>query len=148
LTEIGFYHLQSTPLERALPKLLERSLAAGFRALVLAGSAARIAQLDAVLWTYDEASFLPHGRSGDGQAERQPILLSDIEENANGADMLVLTDGVGSARIAEYRRCLDLFDGNDEPAVAAARERWAAVKAAGHSLTYWQETATGWTRKA
>ena len=25
VTEIGFYHLQTTPLERALPKLLERS---------------------------------------------------------------------------------------------------------------------------
>jgi DNA polymerase-3 subunit chi len=148
MTEIGFYHLQRTPLERALPKLLERGLAAGFRVLVLAGSAARVAHLDAVLWTYDEASFLPHGSRSDGQAERQPILLSDVEENLNAADMLVLTDGAGSDRLAEYRRCLDLFDGNDETAVAAARERWSAAKAAGHVLTYWQETATGWAKKA
>jgi DNA polymerase-3 subunit chi len=148
LTEIGFYHLQATPLERALPKLLERGLAAGFRVLVLAGSAERVAQLDAVLWTYDEASFLPHGSSGDAQPERQPILLSDVEENANAADMLVLTDGAASSRIAEYRRCLDLFDGNDAAAVAAARERFRAAKAAGHELTYWQQTAAGgWARK-
>lgn len=148
MTEVGFYHLQTTPLERALPKLLERSLAGGFRVLVVAGSAERVAHLDAVLWTYDDASFLPHGSSRDGQAERQPILLSESEENANAADMLVLTDGAASSRLADYRRCLDLFDGNDEAAVAAARERWQAAKTAGHTLTYWQQAETGWTKKA
>jgi DNA polymerase III subunit chi len=148
MTEVGFYHLQTTPLERALPKLVERGLAGGFRVLVVAGSAERVAHLDAVLWTYDDASFLPHGSSRDGQAERQPVLLSESEENANAADMLVLTDGAASSRLADYRRCLDLFDGNDEAAVAAARERWQAAKAAGHTLTYWQQTATGWAKKA
>jgi DNA polymerase III subunit chi len=148
LTEVGFYHLQTTPLERALPKLVERGLAGGFRVLVVAGSAERVAHLDAVLWNYDDASFLPHGSSRDGQAERQPVLLSESEENANAADMLVLTDGAASSRLADYRRCLDLFDGNDEAAVAAARERWQAAKAAGHTLTYWQQTATGWAKKA
>jgi DNA polymerase-3 subunit chi len=148
LSEVGFYHLQTTPLERALPKLLERSLAGGFRVLVVAGSAERVAHLDALLWTYDEASFLPHGSRRDGQPERQPILLSETEDNANAADLLVLTDGAASTRLADYRRCLDIFDGGDEAAVAAARERWQAAKAAGHALTYWQQTETGWTKKA
>jgi DNA polymerase-3 subunit chi len=148
MSEVGFYHLQTTPLERALPKLLERSLAGGFRVLVVAGSAERVAHLDALLWTYDEASFLPHGSRRDGQPERQPILLAETEDNANGADLLVLTDGAASTRLADYRRCLDIFDGGDEAAVAAARERWQAAKAAGHALTYWQQTETGWTKKA
>jgi DNA polymerase-3 subunit chi len=148
LSEVGFYHLQTTPLERALPKLLERSLAGGFRVLVVAGSAERVAHLDALLWTYDEASFLPHGSRRDGQPERQPILLAETEDNANGADLLVLTDGAASTRLADYRRCLDIFDGGDEAAVAAARERWQAAKTAGHALTYWQQTETGWTKKA
>jgi DNA polymerase-3 subunit chi len=148
MSEVGFYHLQTTPLERALPKLLERSLGGGFRVLVVAGSAERVAHLDALLWIYDEASFLPHGSRRDGQPERQPILLSETEDNANGADLLVLTDGAASTRLAAYRRCLDIFDGGDEAAVAAARERWQAAKAAGHALTYWQQTETGWTKKA
>jgi DNA polymerase-3 subunit chi len=147
MTEIGFYHLQATPLERALPKLLERGLAAGFRIVVLAGSGERVDHLDAALWTYDDASFLPHGSRRDGKPERQPVWLTDSDENPNQADMLVLTDGAASSRLAEYRRCLDLFDGSDETALAAARERWRLAKAAGHALTYWQQTATGWTKK-
>jgi DNA polymerase-3 subunit chi len=43
---------------------------------------------------------------------------------------------------------LDLFDGGDEVAVAAARERWRAAKAAGHDLAYWQQGPRGWEKKA
>jgi DNA polymerase-3 subunit chi len=101
------------------------------------------------LWTYDDASFLPHGSRRDGRAEQQPVWLTDREENPNGATMLVLTDGTSSPAIGRFRRCLDLFDGNDEAAVAAARERWRMAKADGHELTYWQQTERGgWTKKA
>ena len=41
-----------------------------------------------------------------------------------------------------------MFDGNDADAVEAARERWRRAKAAGHTLTYWQQTETGWEKKA
>jgi DNA polymerase-3 subunit chi len=147
VTEIGFYHLLATPVERALPRLLELGLKAGFRIVVLAGSPERVEHLDAVLWSYDDASFLPHGSRRDGRPERQPVWLSDSDENPNRADMLVLTDGAVSSRLAEYRRCLDLFDGNDETALAAARERWRRAKDAGHALTYWRQTASGWAKK-
>jgi len=36
----------------------------------------------------------------------------------------------------------------DESAVAAARRRWSAAKAAGHQLVYWQQTERGWEKKA
>jgi DNA polymerase-3 subunit chi len=147
MTEVGFYHLQTTPLERALPRLLERAFADGHRVVVLAGSAERVAQLDGVLWTYNEASFLPHGSARDGNAARQPIFLTERDENPNGATMLVLLDGAQSAGLAGFARCCDMFDGNDASAVEAARRRWSEAKAAGHTLTYWQQTASGWEKR-
>jgi DNA polymerase III subunit chi len=148
LAEIGFYHLLSTPLERALPKLLERAREAGHLIVVQAGSAERVAQLDSLLWTYDEASFLPHGSARDGNAPAQPIWLTASDENPNGATMLVLIDGVASRDLSAFTRCADIFDGNDADAVEAARERWRQAQAAGHSLTYWQQTTSGWERRA
>jgi DNA polymerase-3 subunit chi len=148
VAEIGFYHLLSTPLERALPRLLERARAQDYRIVVRAASSERIEHLNALLWTYDEASFLPHGSARDGNAASQPIWLTDGEENPNGATMLVLVDGVDAADLATFARCLDLFDGNDEAAVEAARDRWRRAKSAGHTLTYWQQTAAGWEKKA
>ena len=145
---MGFYHLLSTPLERALPKLLERAREQGFVIVVRAGSAERVAQLDALLWTYEEASFLPHGSARDGNAAAQPIWLTERDENPNRATMLVLLDGVEAGDLSPFSRCADIFDGNDESAVAAARERWRRAREAGHELTYWQQKAAGWERRS
>ena len=148
MTEIGFYHLRTMPLERALPSILERALAAGHRVVVVAGSPERVEHLSDLLWTYNDASFLPHGSARDGNADRQPVWLTTGEENPNGASMLVLVDGANSARLDAFARCCDIFDGNDEAAVAAARQRWKAAKAAGHQLIYWEQSDGKWQKRS
>jgi DNA polymerase-3 subunit chi len=147
MAEIGFYHLLSMPLERALPRLLERALKQGHRIVVQAGSPERVEYLNALLWTYDEASFLPHGAARDGNAVAQPVWLTHQPENPNGATILILVDGVEADGLGGFARCADLFDGNDPDAVQSARGRWRAATAAGHTLTYWQQTDRGWEKK-
>lgn len=149
MAEIGFYHLLRTPLERALPKLLEKAVERGMRAVVVTGSEERTEHLSAALWTYDPASFLPHGTAADGDPAEQPIFLVDHVTNPNEASLLVLTDGVELDDPDEFARIIDMFDGRDEAAVAAARQRWLAMKEGGHQLTYWQQTDRGgWEQKA
>jgi DNA polymerase-3 subunit chi len=76
------------------------------------------------------------------------VWLTDADENPNGAQFLFLADGASSARVAEYERCFELFDGNDPDAVQAARARWTAYKDAGFALAYWRQTDRGgWTRE-
>lgn len=149
MTEVGFYHLTATPLEAALPRLLEKVLASGLRAVVLAGSPERVEALNGQLWTFNPGSFLPHGSATDGNAADQPIWLTDKDENPNQAGVLVLTEGVNSEHIGDFARCLDLFDGADPDAVAAARTRWTDYKGRGFAVTYWQQTSGGgWEKKA
>lgn len=149
MTEVRFYHLQRRTLEQVLPKLLEKTLERGWRAVVLAGSQERVDALNQHLWTYDPASFLPHGARRDGFAEDQPVWITAEDENPNGATVLFQVDGSVSDRLADFELVCDLFDGNDEEAVMAARDRWKRHKAAGHGLTYWQENDRGaWEKKA
>lgn len=137
----------TTSLERALPQLLEKVLARGDRAVVMAGSEERVAVLDAELWTYNDRAFLPHGTARDGHAEDQPVWLTVREENPNGAKVLFLTDGA-TADVGPWSLVLEMFDGNSEEIVAAARTRWKAYKDAGHELTYWKQDAQGRWEKA
>jgi DNA polymerase-3 subunit chi len=149
MTRIGFYHLVRSPLEQALPKLLEKIVGAGHRVVVVAGSAERVGFLDNLLWTYEPESWLPHGTNRDGEAALQPVFLTDAEDNPNQADVLVLTDGVVPDQLDAYERCLTLFDGNDEQAVAIARSLWKEWKDGGWELTYYQQTEQGaWQEKA
>lgn len=149
MTKVSFYHLTTAPLEQALPVLLEKSLSAGLRVVLMAGSRERVAYLDAHLWIFDPASFIPHGSGRDGMEAQQPIFLTDADENPNNAELLVLTDGVTSRHLPDFTRCLNLFDGQDEAAVAQARAYWKDWNAAGHELIYYQQTDRGgWTEKA
>lgn len=146
MAEIGFYHLTRSTLAEALPRLLGRVLALPARALVLCAGEERLRALDDALWTCAEPDWLPHGTR---EPAEQPIFLTTEDgPPANGATHLFLTDGVASAQLDRYLRVFDLFDGNDPAAVEAARGRWSAAKAAGHALTYWQQAARGWERKA
>ena len=149
MADIAFYHLMRMPLDQALPKLLGRVLSTGGRALVLCGSEERVAALDTALWVCPDPDWLPHGTKASGHPTLQPIWLTTEDVPAvNGARFLVLVDGADSNHLAEYDRVLDLFDGQDLEAVAAARRRWSAAKAAGHALSYWQQGDRGWEKKA
>jgi len=147
MAEALFYHLTAFPLERALPDLLERTLARGWRAVVRCGSAERLEALDRHLWTYRDESFLPHGGAEAGAAARQPIYLTTGDEVPNEADALFLVDGADAdaATFAAFERVVILFAGDDEAAVALARTQWKratdSVKA-----TYWQQDGTRWTK--
>jgi len=143
MTEVRFYHLERSSLERALPTMLERVLERGQRALVVLGTQERLEALNAHLWTY---------RAADGHAEAQPVFLATAQEqgvaNPNGAQVLFLADGARLADIAGFAMCVELFDGGDAAAVEAARKRWRDYKTAGHALTYWRQTEQGWKQEA
>ena len=150
MTEVLFYHLQNMSLESVLPPLLEKSLERGWRVVVQATSEERADALDAHLWTYRDDAFLAHGTYREAEAAQQPVLLTVHEHNPNQANVRFLVDGAPvPSDAAEYQRIVLLFDGEDETAVAAARERWTEAKSLGFEATYWQCDETGrWQKKA
>ena len=149
MTDISFYHLLHQPLTSALPKLLEKVQAAGLKAVIKVGSTERMQELDATLWTYHKASFLPHGSQKSKFPEQQPLYFTTEDENPAKATILVLVDSMESPDIDNYDRCLEMFDGTDQEAVTKARSRWKSYKEADHELTYWQQTEQGgWGKKA
>jgi DNA polymerase III subunit chi len=149
MAAVQFYHLLTSPLDRALPKLLEKAYAAGYRLLVVTGSEEHAEHLNELLWTYSQDSFLPHGTSKDGHSEDQPIFISTNSESPNSAKLLVVTDGSAPENVGSFERVLDMFDGNNPEALAKARQRWVLYKNNGHSVTYMRQTESGgWEQKA
>jgi DNA polymerase III subunit chi len=150
MTEVLFYHLQAQPVERVLPVLLEKSLERGWRVVVHSSSEERVDALDAHLWTFRDDSFVPHGTFREPTAAEQPVLLTVEEHNPNGAAVRFLIDRAPIPEdAAQYERLVLMFDGTDDEAVAAARQRWQVAKAKGFAVTYWQADDNGrWQRRA
>ena len=107
--EVWFYHLESTALDQALPELLEKTLAKGWRALVRSPDQDRVEHLDGWLWSWRDDSFLPHATAQDPEPERQPVLLTTALDNLNGAQALFLLDGAEGGELSGLERCVPLI---------------------------------------
>jgi DNA polymerase-3 subunit chi len=146
VTETLFYHLERRALEDVLPGMVEKSLERGWRAVIKTESSERSDALDNLLWTYDEASFLAHAQSGDGEPKRQPVLITVEDENPNGARILFCVGGAEPSdwgALSSLARVVMLFDGHDQAFVERARAAWKKAKDAGHDVTYWKESPSG-----
>lgn len=145
MADIQFYHL-NTPLERVLPKLLEKSYQGGFKTRVKMASEEKAEWMNGMLWTYNPDSFLPHGTSNDGDGANQPIYLTAANDNPNEANLMVVTDGSTAEMNDNVKRVLDIIDSADEQAVESARVRQQQYQAQGHAVSCVRQTATGWEK--
>ena len=150
MAEVLFYHLTESRLEEALPDLLERSLARGWRVVVQSLTEERRDALDAHLWTYRDDSFLAHGSDREAGLDRQPVLLTvDPGQRGNDPQVRFMVEGAVPDNLEGLERGVYLFDGHDPEQLASARARWPIEKAAGHTLTYWQQSEDRrWVKKA
>ena len=148
MTDVRFYHLQQKRLEQALPEIVAKALERKHRIVVKAGSRERIESLSNALWSADPGSFLAHGFVKDGNEAEQPVWLTEGDDNPNAATVLILTDNASSEKVSDYALCCEIFDGNDDAAVAAARQRWKIYKDQGHTTSYFQQDENGrWQQK-
>lgn len=114
MTEISIYYPTQLLPEKVLAKVLEKVLEGGQKALVLADSLEKVGFLNTMLWTYHPSSFLPHGTKEEGWADRQPIWISDKEENLNGASVLVSMETIIPASWQNYEKFIMILSGSEE----------------------------------
>ncbi|WP_180901545.1 DNA polymerase III subunit chi [Martelella soudanensis] len=149
MTEILFYHLTESLRDAALPPLVEKSLERGWRVAIQTSSEGERDRLDDVLWTFRADSFIPHGRTDEPEAERQPVLLTTVDANPGKADIRFFVEGAPVSGVEDYQRVVVMFDGHDVDELTAARAEWKRLKQGEHSLTYWQQGEGGrWQKKA
>jgi DNA polymerase III subunit chi len=132
-----------------LPPLVDKSLSRGWKVVLqFAGEETRDL-IDNQLWTWREASFLPHATDGGEFDARQPVLLTTGDANANDANVRFLCGGAELESPEGYERIVVMFDGHDNEQLERARGQWRRFSGIGHQLTYWQQAGEGrWERKA
>ena len=148
-TEIRFYHLQKQTLDQALPLILEKAYTTQKNVVVRLSDEKEVTRMNGHLWSYKTDSFMPHGCKKEGNADKQPIWLTDKDENPNGAKIIILTGGTQSKHINDYDLCCEILDGRSNEQVTEARKRWKTYKEQDFNITYWmQSDSGGWEQKA
>jgi len=95
LTRVDFYVLPDVDLEARLRfacRLAHKAVTAGQRVHVHVADPAAGNDFDALMWTYPDHRFLPHGVSGEPSVENAPVVIGHREPDA-GADQLLINLG-------------------------------------------------------
>lgn len=120
-------------------KLLEKAYKQKHRVFVNCLDQSNTHQLDELLWTFNDISFIPHNIIGEGPEPAPPIQLGHGVIPNQHKDMLVnLTDKLIEKPI-QFRRVAEIVL-NDEQAKENARERYKQYRELGcilhsHDLT-------------
>ena len=138
---VDFYQLSRDPAEGVVPLLARNALKAGERLLVVSADEAQLGRIGEGLWTLRD-SFLANGRAGGEHDARQPVLLSDRMEPANGARFLAIADGQWREPDPGFARVFYIFD---ERTVEQARGVWRALgQQGGMERHFWRQDGGRW----
>ena len=119
--QLDFWQLSSGSIDQVVALIVGRARANGAKLLVIDADPARRQVTSRALWEVRAEAFLAHGDAAEPHADRQPILLSDKCEAANGARLAIIADGQWRDGGEAFDRTIMLFD---EAGAPAAREVW------------------------
>lgn len=136
MTQVDFYILQDSHPE-ACPlfacRLTEKAFRQGHQVYINTESDQQLQQLDDMLWTFRDGSFLPHARYAAGTNTSAPILLGHAVQPDGPSDVLVNLSSDLLPCFSRFSRVAELV-GNEPGQLAAARERYRFYKDRGYTL--------------
>lgn len=90
-TRVDFYLLAGNNLNSVRQfccRLTEKAWKLGHRVWIRTNDTNETRQLDDLLWTYSDGSFLPHARADDDEATYAPVIIGDQTPD-NNFDLLI-----------------------------------------------------------
>ena len=134
--KVDFYPLSATDRRSRLVaacRLAEKACELGLRIVVRTASPAETAEVDELLWTFDEGSFVPHGvwPTDPDVAALTPVLVGNAAAlPPSHRDVLINLAPDAPAEFSAYARVCDVV-GGDEDGKKAGRQRWRVYREAG-----------------
>jgi DNA polymerase-3 subunit chi len=119
-------------------RLARKAWAANNRVVLMAEDEAQLAELNAAMWTFSAADFLPHVVAGDALAAQTPIILTDNDEAElphTHKELLVNLSRRAPGHVAQFERMIEVIS-SDEDDAAAGRKRYVAYKQQDYPLTH------------
>lgn len=143
MTQVDFYVLTGASggeLLRLASRIAEKAVEQGQHVHVNAESTAQAHELDAVLWTFSQSSFLPHriiapdAGAGPGAPAPEPVLIGTGQELPHGPrNVLINLAHAVPEFFSRYERVAELIDGDTERR-NHGRERYRYYRDRGYEL--------------
>lgn len=152
LEQVGFYHLERTGPLDVVPSLVDKIYNRGLKSWIYHPDKALLKEMDRVIWTFSQQSFVPHCLEGDeSMAHASSILSAQLPPKEGGKiDVFIaLAPYAVEEDLPDVSRVVDMFESQDSAVLAQARERWRFYREKEISCAYWIQTSEGkWVQKS
>jgi DNA polymerase-3 subunit chi len=134
-TKVDFYVLAATDQRSRLTtacRLVEKAYEKGLRVAVRTSAPAETAEIDDMMWTFSDRSFVPHGvwPADPDFAAATPVLITSGALPESHRDVLVNLGADMPPEFATFSRICEVVAADDD-AKRRARLRWRGYKDAG-----------------
>ncbi|MDC1092465.1 DNA polymerase III subunit chi [Hyphomicrobiales bacterium] len=143
MTEIFFYKLKNTSIDLFLISLIEKSISKNWNSLVLLDNTERMEEINDLLWTFNDTSFIPHGSQSDPSPDKQNVYLTCNEENLNNSNIIFSTDGVIINEPDNWNRCIYIFNEQNLKVTDELESYKREVKDFGYTLKSFEQDNNG-----
>ena len=136
MTEVDFYILKDKAPQAGMQfacRLAEKIFKDGHQVYINTTSGQQLKQLDDLLWTFRQGSFLPHAVCTSNEQEATPILLGHAIEPDGPSDVLVNLAEDIPAFFSRFSRVTELVSGDDTQR-EMARTRYKFYKDRGYTV--------------
>jgi len=133
MTNVDFYILANGSRERIACKLSEKAYGMGNRVYIHTRSAEQAQQLDELLWTFREGSFVPHEQYQANTICESPIQIGCHESPDTDCDVLINLSDEVPLFFSRFLRVAELV-GTKDTDKTQGRERFRFYRDRGYSL--------------
>ena len=134
MTQVDFYVLPENDgltAYAAVGRIAEKALSRGHQIFVQVTDEATATALQDSLWTFRDASFLPHAIVGKDDGE--PLIIGWSEPPLEHDDVLINTTGAVPGHFARFGRLAEIV-APDAATLVASREAWRFYRDRGYPL--------------
>ncbi len=125
MTRVEFIKLNRPERAAILCGLAEEFFLAGQRVLVMVQDDNQGVTLDQFMWTWKKSAFIPHAYdNGSVECHDEPVVIVCVEENPNGAEVLLLGHPCSVEFLRHFKHVIDFVDSSDETRLEESRERF------------------------
>ncbi|HEY3487166.1 MAG TPA: DNA polymerase III subunit chi [Gammaproteobacteria bacterium] len=134
MMRIDFYILQTSQnRELAACRLCEKAWQQGLHIYIQAASESQAVQLDELLWTFRDGSFVPHCLTADAGAPETPVAIGWSDAPQRPMQLLINLAQTVPPFYTRFERIAEIV--NQEANIkAAGRERFAFYRQQNHEL--------------
>ena len=136
MTQVDFYLLKDDTAQsrvRFACRLADKAYRLGHRVFIHTESADQTRQLDELLWTFQQNSFVPHAIYRGGQSNPPPVLLAHNAEPDASSHVLINLAAEVPLFFSRFERVAELINQNADVRTQG-RSRYSFYKNRGYPL--------------